>query len=82
MPHLSEFLDFDVVYAIEGAQATIQISIMLHTNTSDPLSKDFQIFVSLKKNSEDSDSELRKRIIREIQYRMVYAILYVTLLHE
>ncbi len=51
MPHLSEFLDFDDVYAIEAAQATIQISIMPHKNTSDPLSKDFQIFVYLKKKT-------------------------------
>ncbi len=53
MPHLSEFLDFDVVYVIEAAQATIQISIMLHKNTSDPLSKDFQIFVYFKKTSKN-----------------------------
>jgi hypothetical protein len=66
MPHLCEFLDFDVVYAIEGAQATIQISIMLHKNTSDPLSKDFQSFDYFKKNSEDTDSELRKIILCKI----------------
>jgi hypothetical protein len=56
MPHLSEFLDFDVVYAIEGAQATIQISTMLHKNTSDPLSKDFQIFDYLKNPNTLHDS--------------------------
>jgi hypothetical protein len=43
MPHLSEFLDYDV-YAIEGAQATIQIRILLHKSTSDPLGKDLQSF--------------------------------------
>jgi len=76
MPHLSEFLDFDVVYAVEAAQATIQISIMLHKNTSDPLSKDFHIFVYFKKNSEDSDSELRKRILREILFSTEWYTLY------
>jgi hypothetical protein len=66
MPHLSEFLDFDVVYAVEGAQATIQIRILLHRSTSDPLSKDFQSFDYFKKNSKDTDSELRKIILCEI----------------